>query len=164
MGERKIRRDRPRRLFAKGDIKYVFLDLLRERPMHGYEIIRALEDRFHGHYSPSAGSVYPTLQMLDEAGYVSSTERDGKKVYTVTDKGREFLEQHGEILRGIKHNIRQWHGSMGRRDMRPITRDLRNMARAISRQAGRLDRERAEKIGEVITRAYQEIERIIDED
>jgi DNA-binding PadR family transcriptional regulator len=53
------------RFFEKGDLKYVILDLLKDKPRHGYEIIRALEDRFHG-FTPSAGSVYPTLQLLDD--------------------------------------------------------------------------------------------------
>ncbi len=52
------------RMFEKGDFKYILLDLLKEKPSHGYEIIRALEDRFHGFYVPSAGSVYPTLQLF----------------------------------------------------------------------------------------------------
>ncbi len=65
--------------FERGDIKYVILDLLRERPSYGYEIIRALEERFGGLYTPSAGTVYPTLQMLEEMGYVTSSQSEGEK-------------------------------------------------------------------------------------
>ena len=67
------------RLFEKGDLKYVILQLLSERSAHGYEVIRALEERFGGMYTPSAGAVYPTLQMLEDMEYVSSTQQDGKK-------------------------------------------------------------------------------------
>src|SRR3712207_9183084 len=82
------------RVCGKGDLKYVILDLLQDRPAHGYELIRALEERFRGFYSPSPGSVYPTLQLLEDMGYVSATQRDGKKVYSITDEGREFLKQN----------------------------------------------------------------------
>src|SRR5215210_5937686 len=82
------------RVFGKGDLKYVILDLLKERPAHGYELIRALEERFRGFYSPSPGSVYPTLQLLEDLGHVTVVQRDGKKVYTITEQGREFLEEH----------------------------------------------------------------------
>src|ERR671933_2282623 len=82
------------RVFGKGDLKYVILDLLKDRPAHGYEVMRALEERFRGFYSPSPGSVYPTLQMLEDLGYVSSRQRDGKKVYQITDEGRSFLEEN----------------------------------------------------------------------
>src|SRR5919202_1373987 len=82
------------RLFGRGDLKYVILDLLKDQPRHGYEVIRALEERFRGFYSPSPGSVYPTLQLLADQGYLTSTERDGKRVYAITDEGRKFLEEH----------------------------------------------------------------------
>jgi DNA-binding PadR family transcriptional regulator len=84
----------PGRVFGKGDLKYVLLDLLRDRPAHGYELIRALEERFRGFYSPSPGSVYPTLQLLEDLGYVTSTQQNGRKIYSITDEGRKFLEEN----------------------------------------------------------------------
>jgi len=90
--------ERPPRLFEKGDLKYVILDLLKEKSSHGYEIIRAMEESFHGFYSPSAGSVYPTLQMLDDMGYASSSEHDGKKIYTISNEGNQFLEEHKQDI------------------------------------------------------------------
>lgn len=80
------------RPFEKGDLKYVFLDLLRERPRHGYDLIRALEERFQGAYSASPGAVYPILQMLEDMGHVTSQVQDGRRVYTLTPAGRQFLE------------------------------------------------------------------------
>ena len=70
------------RFFGRGDLKYVILDLLKDQPRHGYDIIRALEDRMGGQYRPSPGSVYPTLQMLEDLGYVTSSQQEGKKVYS----------------------------------------------------------------------------------
>ncbi len=151
------------RLFAKGDIKYVILDLLEDHPSHGYEVIRMLQDRFHGLYSPSAGSVYPTLQMLEEMEYVVSQERDGKKVYSVTDRGREFLSEHSDIVHNLQDNMRHWRGEMGRGEIREILADLRDMARSIGRKSRKLDHEQTERIGTIIENARRDIERIFSE-
>ena len=75
----------------RGGMKFLLLEMLKEGPRHGYELISALESRFRG-YRPSPGSVYPTLQMLEEGGFVTSQEVDGKKVYTITDAGLELLK------------------------------------------------------------------------
>jgi DNA-binding PadR family transcriptional regulator len=79
----------------RGDIKYLLLEILKEGPRHGYEIINTLQSRFRG-YRPSPGSVYPTLQMLEEGGFVTGKEVDGKKVYTITEGGLKLLEERGE--------------------------------------------------------------------
>src|SRR5581483_7882086 len=67
----------PERIFGRGDMKFLLLELLLEHPKHGYEMIKELEARFAGFYAPSPGSVYPTLQMLEDRGYVRSTTEDG---------------------------------------------------------------------------------------
>ena len=72
---------------GRGDISTIILHLLTEKPMHGYEIIRTLEEKSRGMWRPSAGSIYPTLQYLEEQELVSSREEGGKKIYTLTDKG-----------------------------------------------------------------------------
>ncbi len=73
----------------RGDIRPILLGVLAERPMHGYEIIRYLEDRSHGLWRPSPGSVYPTLQLLEEEELVRSHDEGGKKIYELTDRGRD---------------------------------------------------------------------------
>ncbi|MCJ7840732.1 PadR family transcriptional regulator [Lederbergia sp. NSJ-179] len=82
------------RFFKRGDIKIVLLKLLQEQPRHGYELIKALEEKFKGFYSPSPGSVYPTLQMLEDQDLVNITREGRKKVYHLTDEGRAYLEKH----------------------------------------------------------------------
>lgn len=82
------------RFMGRGDLKYALLGLLRERPMHGYEMIKQLEEQASGFYTPSAGAVYPTLQLMEDRGWVTSQVVDGKKVYTITDAGRQELEAH----------------------------------------------------------------------
>ncbi len=81
------------RFFGRGDVKYALLELLRERPMHGYEMIKALEEKSGGFYTPSAGTIYPTLQMLEDRSFVTVSETEGKKTYSITDAGRAFLAE-----------------------------------------------------------------------
>src|SRR5690242_5212614 len=85
------------RMFEQGDLKYVILKLLEEKPRHGYEIIKELEDRFRGVYAPSPGTVYPTLTMLEDLGYARAMpEEGGRKIYEITDEGRKHLERSEE--------------------------------------------------------------------
>jgi DNA-binding PadR family transcriptional regulator len=73
-------------------VKYFILEVLEEGPRHGYDIIAALEQKSGGRYRPSPGSVYPTLQLLEDGGYATSETVDGKRVYTITDAGRALLK------------------------------------------------------------------------
>ncbi len=77
----------------RGDIKFILLTLLAEQPQHGYQLIKELENRYGGFYRPSPGSVYPTLQLLEEGGYLTSEQVEGKRVYTITDSGRQLLAE-----------------------------------------------------------------------
>jgi DNA-binding PadR family transcriptional regulator len=90
------------RFFERGILKYVILHLIQEQPRHGYDIIQELEKKFHGFYSPSAGTVYPILQLLEDQGYVTINQKDGKKVYSITDDGEKFLKEHEEEIQHIK--------------------------------------------------------------
>lgn len=81
----------------RGDVKYLLLSALTKRPMHGYDIMQDLEEQYQGRYRPSPGSVYPTLQMLEDGGFVTSQVVDGKRVYEITDAGRKMLEEHGGV-------------------------------------------------------------------
>ncbi len=94
------------RMFEQGDLRYVVLRLLEEKPRHGYEIIKALEERFGGAYAPSPGVVYPTLQMLEDLGYARvMPEADGRKVYEITDAGRAHLAENRHTVDSIFERI-----------------------------------------------------------
>jgi DNA-binding PadR family transcriptional regulator len=152
------------RLFDRGDLKYVILDLLWERPRHGYDIIRALEERFGGLYSPSPGTVYPTLQLLEDQGYVSSAEQDGKKVFTVTEVGRAFLAEHMERVEGIRARTERGHGADTHAEIHALLGELRDLAGVVFRQASRgafSDPERVKQLRGVVARARTEIEAIL---
>ena len=83
-------------MVRRGDVRTAILALLVEEPMHGYQIIGQLGERSGGVWRPSAGSVYPTLQQLEDEGLVKGEERDGKTVYSLTDSGRTAAEQAGK--------------------------------------------------------------------
>jgi DNA-binding PadR family transcriptional regulator len=89
------------RFFGRGDMKFALLELLRERPMYGYEMIKTLEERAGGFYSPSPGSIYPTLQMLEERGFVTARDVEGKKVYSITEAGRAMLNERQSGEEGL---------------------------------------------------------------
>lgn len=78
---------------ARGDVRAAVLSLLAEEPMHGYQIIREIEDRSGGTWKPSAGSVYPTLQLLADEGLVAAEEQNGRKTYSLTEAGRATADE-----------------------------------------------------------------------
>jgi len=155
--------ERRGRMFEKGDFKYVILDILREKPAHGYEIIRALEDRYYGFYTPSAGTVYPTLQMLEDMGYVKSSEQDGKKIYTITNEGLKFLDEREPTMDKIKEHMKGWWWAENRDEMKEMGRELGRIGRIIARKAHRMDRKKLVRIREIISHAGEEIESVLEE-
>jgi DNA-binding PadR family transcriptional regulator len=82
-----------KRYFGRGSVKYALLELLEQENMHGYQMMKALEEQSGGTYKPSAGSIYPTLQMLRDQGFVEAAKEDGKKVFHITDAGRDYLRE-----------------------------------------------------------------------
>jgi DNA-binding PadR family transcriptional regulator len=104
-----------KRFFGRGDLKYALLELLQERPMHGYEMMKALQEETGGMYTPSAGSVYPTLQMLEDRGFVTVSEVESKKVYSITDAGRAFLTEGQPEERGDPGRRGFWQAQMALR-------------------------------------------------
>jgi DNA-binding PadR family transcriptional regulator len=85
------------RMLAQGDLRLIALAFIAEAPRHGYEIIKLVEEKTGDWYSPSPGTVYPTLTYLEEAGYVTAAAEGSKKLYTITDEGRAFLAANRPI-------------------------------------------------------------------
>lgn len=82
---------------GRGDVRAAVLSLLAEKPMHGYQIIREIEERSGGSWKPSAGSVYPTLQLLSDEGLITAEESNGRKTYALTEAGREVAAAEGAV-------------------------------------------------------------------
>jgi DNA-binding PadR family transcriptional regulator len=86
------------KMLASGDLRLVALYLIEQQPRHGYDLIKAIEEKSQGFYSPSPGIVYPALTYLEEAGYVTSAAEGNKKLYTITDEGRAHLSSNREAI------------------------------------------------------------------
>ena len=78
----------------KGEVRYFILDAIKDQPRHGYDIIQTIEKRSGGSYRPSAGTIYPTLQMLEEMDHVQSSKEGKRTVYEITEEGKADLEEH----------------------------------------------------------------------
>ncbi len=160
---------RGERFFGRGDVKFALLDLLRERPMYGYEMIKALEEKSGGFYTPSPGSIYPTLQMLEERGFVTSEEVESKKVYSITEAGRALLEEH---QKQEQFNVPPWerlrHGYEGFRrgphvEMQALRREAMEVARlfALAGRSAFNDPQRVPALRGIIERTRKELNDLI---
>ena len=149
------------RLFHKGDFKYLVLDLLKDKPSYGYEIIQALASRFHGFYTPSAGVVYPTLQLLEEMGYITASQQNGKKVYTITEEGRKFLSEQEKVSAEIKDRAASWWNPDIHGDFHEMMHEIGDLARLIAHRSRKADAEQLRKVREVIHKTKGEIEAIL---
>jgi DNA-binding PadR family transcriptional regulator len=149
------------RPFQKGNLKYIILDLIKDKPRYGYEIIRALEERSQGMYAPSAGAVYPTLQMLEEMGYVSATQSEGKRVYTITDEGRRFLVEQGKHTEEVKGRIRDHWDSVHMSERRKVMNQVRELWLLIGQEFQDITPEKRQRINEILERTHSEIRVVI---
>lgn len=126
-----------RALFGHGRLRLYLLKLLDEEPRHGYDIIKQLEDRFLGVYAPSAGTIYPRLNRLEEEGLVSHQVEQGRKVYRLTDAGRQELERRQEELAELERDIdRSVHdlATEVREDVRSSVKHIREELKTAARQ------------------------------
>lgn len=145
--------------FESGDMKYVILKLLRDKPMHGYEVMKALEERTRGCYKPSPGTVYPTLQWLEDEGLVAGKEVEGKKVYEITDAGRRFLEENRTTVDDIFERIADMIERVVSQPMPDVNRAVGRVVSQAYRAAWKLadEPDRAKRIGEILERAADDI-------
>lgn len=148
------------RMFGHGDLKFVILNLLAEKPRHGYEIIKEMEERFGGAYSPSPGTVYPTLALLEDLGYARSrTEEGNRKVFEITDEGRKYLEENRSTIDDIFDRVDDFGSFIGP-VMHGLGRAFGGLGRATFRSAARHhgDEQWIQRAKEILERAARDIE------
>jgi DNA-binding PadR family transcriptional regulator len=149
------------RMFDQGHLKYVILGLLAEKPRHGYEIIKEIEEKFGGMYSPSPGTVYPTLTMLEDLGYARvMPEPSGKKVYEITDEGRAHLAENKPLMDDILEKISDFAQNVFGEPMMEVHRGFKNIGRAIYGKNSQRTPEQVKKIIEILHRASAEIDAV----
>jgi len=129
-----------RRFFAHGDLRLVILRLIAEKPRHGYEIIKEIEERVGGAYSPSRGVIYPTLTLLEEEGFATVAAADGnKKLYAATEQGKECLNANRVVLKAIFGRMEQAGKVFGRGRSPQIKRAIMNLKFALKMRVERGD-------------------------
>ena len=156
-------RGRAARLFEQGDLKYVILRLLEEKPRHGYDIIKELESRFSGSYAPSPGTVYPTLTMLEDLGFARVVpEEGGKKIYEITDEGRKHLAEHSTTVNDIFERIARFVSGFTDAPMTELNQAFQRLARATygTATSNIRDTEKLHKLREIIQKATEEIDAV----
>jgi DNA-binding PadR family transcriptional regulator len=150
------------RVFDHGDLRHVLLQLIAEKPSHGYELIKAIEEKFGGAYSPSPGVVYPTLTHLEELGYLRSESGGGtKKLYSITEEGAQFLAANKALVDAIFTRMAEASRSSGGGPAPEIRRAMQNLEMALSIRLGRgpLDPAQVRTITEALDRVAGEVER-----
>jgi len=130
-------------VFRHGALRLYLLKLLAEQPRHGYEVISLLEDRFMGLYAPSAGTVYPRLTRLESEGLVEHEVSEGRKVYSLTEQGREELARNADELASLEHDLAASVSELARdvrEQVRESVRDLRAELKQAAREVRRESR------------------------
>lgn len=151
------------RMFEQGDLKLVILRLLDEKPRHGYDIIKELEERSGGRYTPSAGAIYPTLTMLEDLGYaVTTPEEGGKKVYAITDAGRAHLAEHRPVVDELFDRVSHIGDAVFGDSVRPARDAMIGLAKEFgaAMMNGRRNPEQVAAIKEILERAAIELRRV----
>ena len=124
----------------RGDVRSAILVMLREQPMHGYQMIQELAERTGGEWRPSPGSVYPTLQLLEEIGLITATELDGKRIFALTPEGERAVDERGDQAppwasmagesRGLFHDLKQAFPQLGAAAMQVVQTGSAEQAKA----------------------------------
>jgi DNA-binding PadR family transcriptional regulator len=151
------------RLFDNGELRFVILQLIAEKPSYGYEIIKAIEERLSGVYTPSAGVVYPTLTLLEEEGFATVTSTEGnKKLYAITEAGQKELKANQHLVDAIFARIEKVGTAFGRGRSPQIMRAMHNFKLALKLRfaQGELTKEQITRVAEIIDAAAKGIESI----
>jgi DNA-binding PadR family transcriptional regulator len=147
------------RFFGAHDLRYVILQQIAEKPTHGYEIIKTIQERLGGTYAPSPGVVYPMLTMLEEMGYATVVSEGARKLYTITEEGSKSLAENKEIVDAIYARIDRARSEQ-RADRPPqIDRAIENFRMALRMKKGPLTTEQIHTITDIIDAAAKQIER-----
>jgi DNA-binding PadR family transcriptional regulator len=150
------------RILDHGDLRYLLLHLIAEKPHHGYELIKAIEETLGGLYSPSPGVIYPTLSMLEELGHILPQAVDGtKKAYAATEAGKAFLAGNRPAVDRVLARMATAAQAFGGGPAPEILRAMHNLRLALRIRLGRgpLDGEQTRRVTGALDRAAGEVER-----
>jgi DNA-binding PadR family transcriptional regulator len=128
------------RAFEYGKLRFVVLQLIGEKPSHGYEIIKAIEDKTQGAYTPSPGVVYPTLTLLEDLGYIAAgANDDNRKLYKITATGRKYLTENRTVVDEVSARLSASASARSQLDAPQIIRAMQNLKTALRLKVGDSD-------------------------
>jgi DNA-binding PadR family transcriptional regulator len=150
------------RMFDAGDLKLVILKLLSEQPSYGYQLMKTMEERLAGGYTPSAGVIYPTLTMLEEEGMATSAVENNKKVYSVTAEGLEYLQQNKRRIDALFERLEEAGRGFERGRSPEIMKAFHDLRTAVVARVSResITAEQIGKIAEAIHAAAKAIDEL----
>ncbi len=150
------------RFFEGGHLQLVILQLIAEKPSYGYEIIKTIEERLSGGYAPSPGVVYPTLTLLEEEELATSSTEGNKKLFTATEKGKEYLKANAATVKAIFGRMEQAEKAFGRGRSPQIMRALMNLKFALKMRVrrGDLSTEQVSRIADALDAAGRAIDEV----
>lgn len=144
---------------AKGDFKGLVLHLLEDRPMHGYEIIKAIEERYQGFYKPSAGAIYPALRSLLRKGFVSVSGEERRKTYRITREGKAYLRSR---RKEIEKRFRAFEAAVGP-ERAALFRELRATGKLLATNMRDVTPRQAEELRELVVQMRERVMKILAE-
>ncbi|MBV8681298.1 MAG: PadR family transcriptional regulator [Caulobacteraceae bacterium] len=156
------RHHRGGRVFDQGDLKWVILQLIADKPSHGYELIKTIEERLGGAYSPSPGVIYPTLTLLEDLGYIAPAAEEGsRRAYAITDDGRQALEENSAAVRSLNERMEQIAERSAGRAAPQIVRAMENLRVALRLRLDRgpLSPEQIARLSDILDDTARAIER-----
>src|SRR3984885_1339334 len=148
------------RFFGAGDLRYVILQLIAEKPSHGYEIIKSIQERLGGSYAPRPGVVYPMLTMLEEMGHATVVTDGTRKLYTITEEGSKALAENKAQVDALFARMEHIRGEHGGEQAQQIERAVANFRLALRMKRGPLTTEQIHAITDIIDAAAKQIERV----
>lgn len=151
-----------RRVFDSGELRLVLLKLIGDQPRHGYDLIRAIEERTGGAYAPSPGVVYPTITLLEDMGLIGEQQAEGaRKRFAITPDGQAHLEARADEVAAILARLDALGQMRERTDAAPIRRAMHNLRAVLEhRLAEGLDKERIHEVAALIDEAARRVERL----
>lgn len=148
----------------RGDVAVGVLAVLADQPMHGYELIRELEVRSGGAWHPSPGSVYPHLQLFQDSGFVTSEERDGKRIYSITDAGRALLAERGGPAGQMPWDLAREGAREGNERFGKLFGEMSQVGAAVMQVSRTANPEQVERVAQILAEARKKVYGILAED
>jgi len=148
------------RMFGAGDLRYVILQLISEKPSHGYEIIKSIQERLGGTYAPSPGVVYPMLTMLEEMGHASVVQEGSRKLYAITEEGAKALAENKAMVDALFARMDRARSEYARQRPQQIERAIENLRMTLRMKLGSLTTEQIHQVTDIIDAAAKQIERV----